>query len=388
MSDARFAPEDADPAPDAVAAALRDAGFVRLFARADGDSLAAAGLLARALRSVDVPFHVRLSPDPVPDADSDGLTVAVGARAATVSLPGEARPASVTAFAVARELGVEVDPTLALAGAVAAGATPGADGTGTLLEHAERRGLVSRRPGVAVPTADLVAGLAGSTLFAATFSGDADAAQAALAELDLPAELDEAAHRRVASLAALEVVRAPDAVPAAAEAVERALRPYETPNGPFETVGGHADVLDAVAREAPGVGVSLALTGSDGPRAAALESWREHAFAAHRALGSAKTGRYDGVLVARVDCDRPSALATAARLLRDFRCPEPVALVVCDADGAGRAAAASAEPTGLGAALTGAAAEFGGTGHGTATRAEARFDGDEQGFIAAVREAL
>ena len=44
---------------DSVAAALSSASFVRLVASADGDGLAAAGLLARALRRADVPFQVR-----------------------------------------------------------------------------------------------------------------------------------------------------------------------------------------------------------------------------------------------------------------------------------------------------------------------------------------
>ncbi|MFC6988262.1 hypothetical protein ACFQJD_05175 [Haloplanus sp. GCM10025708] len=62
MSSARSASET----PAADAAALREAAFVTVAASADGDSLAASGLLARALRDCDVPFQVRVRelPDP------------------------------------------------------------------------------------------------------------------------------------------------------------------------------------------------------------------------------------------------------------------------------------------------------------------------------------
>ncbi|MFC4356866.1 exonuclease RecJ [Halobium salinum] len=410
MSTAPAPTEDAD-AP-ALASALRDAPFVRLAARADGDALAAAGVLARALRATGVPFQARTAPDPVVDSTDDGLAVTVGTAAAGADLELASRPASATAFAVARELvgdPVDVaaagendtvaDPVIALAGVVAHGDPPGEHPD--VLDAAESRDLVARRPGVAVPTADLADGLAHSTLLSAPFSGTPDAAGATLAELGLPAELDDEAGRRVASAVALEAATAAFATPRAAASVERALHPYATPEGPFETVGGYADVLDAVARERPGTGVALAL-GHDA-RTPALETWRDHARVAHGALADATTGRYDGLFVARVESDLDadagdtsatpvarSALETAARLLRDFRSPESVALVVSEGSGttAAHAAVASVDPRNVGEALSSVADVFDGEGYGTARRGAARFGGDTTEFIAALREAL
>jgi hypothetical protein len=350
MSAARSASTDA-PVDD-LAAAIGEASFVRVLARADGDALAAAGLLARTCRQIGTPFQVRVSPRlAAPDVD-DGLTVAVGGAGGDLCVGADSATASARAFEAARRLDADADPVLALAGAVAAELVPGEGDAAPLLEAARSASALSRRPGVAVPTADLADGLAHTTLALAPLSGDEDAARAALADLDLPAEPDENAHRAVASLLAVEAATAPASTPRAAESVERALRPYETPDGPFETLGGYADVLDAVARERPGTAVALAL--GHGARTPALAAWRDHARAVHTALGEATTGRYDGAFVARVDLDDAERAATAARLLRDFRSPEPVVLVV----GSGVAAAASVDPRGLVDVLGEAASEF------------------------------
>lgn len=399
----------ADASPTALAGAVRDAPFVRLVARDDGDALAAAGLLARALRDRNDPFHVRVAADPVtevanagagigdaadaavaaaePAADEDDLTVTVGAGDGRHAIPGEGRPASTTAFAVARELGATPDPVLALAGVVAAGSVLGTDGSGDALEAATTAELVERRPGVALPTADIADGLAASTLLRFPASGDPQAAGATLAELELPAELDADAHRRLASVVAVDVAAAPDASERAVSSVERALRPYATPEGPFATVGGYADVLDALAREAPGTGVALALADepSDDLRAAALDEWRSHGLAAHRALDSATTGRYDGAFVVRVDAD-PVILPTVARLARDFQSPEPVVVALSERGGA--LAAAATEPVGLGDSLRELAGEVDGTGWGSPTRGAAAFDGDGTELVAALRSQL
>ncbi len=423
MSRARTADEDV-PAGE-LAAVLRDARFVRVVARADGDALAASGILARALRDAGTPFQVRVTPDLTPDPTADdGVTVLVGdgaagddvtdAGAADAAIGGGATPASVAAFDAARELGGDPDPVLGLAGVVAAGSVPGGDGSDAVLDAAADADAVTRRPGVAVPTADLGDGLAHSTLFHAPFSGDVEATTALLADLALPESLDDDAHRRVASVAAVETAAAEGATPRAAASVERALRPYATPDAPFETVGGYADVLDAVARERSGTGVALAL-GHDA-RIPALGAWRDHALAAHTLLRDATTGRYDGLFVARVDSEGADAgrLATAARLLRDFRSPEPVALVVTE----GAAAAASVEDRSLGRVARDAVAELDGegrpesagadadanavdgeesddgdaddapAGYGDARRGEARFRAEVSRFITAFRGQL
>ncbi|WP_128905361.1 exonuclease RecJ [Halorubrum amylolyticum] len=441
------------PAPDALVDVLADAPFVRLVATDDGDAIAAAALVAQALRAVDTPFQVRVSRDPVPDAGDDAVAVTVGADRGPHAIPGTGRPASTDAFATARALGDDPDPVVALAGVVAAGSVPGTDGSGDALEAAERADRVRRRPGVALPTADLAHRLAASTLVRTPYSGDTEAARAALAKLGLPADLDDDAHRRLASLVAVDVADAEGASTRAASAVERALRPYATVGdaAPFETVGGYADALDALARGAPGTGIALALDAdpSDGLRTAALDAWRTHGLAAHRALDTATTGRYDGCVVVRVDLagdgtdggddsadgdDAAAVLPTVARLVRDFRSPEPVAVAVDEAagrlaaagTGGGRAADdagtgggravddagtgggravddAATEPIGLGDACRSAAGEVGGDGWGTADRggiavgaaAEAdgvdeseATDGDITGALAALREAL
>jgi hypothetical protein len=379
----------AGPAPTAsdVAAACRDAGFARLVATADGDALAATGVLARALAERARPFQASVAEPPADltrSTEAD-LTIALGRTDATadLSIPPGTTAISEVAFDAAGELGVAPDPLLALAGATAAPVEPGGD----LLEAATAAG-VRQRPGVAVPTADLTEGLAHTTLVHAPFSGDTERARAALADLELPAELDEDAHRRVASAVALRTVGAEDATPRAAARVERALRPYAI-DGPFATVGGYADVLDAVAREQPGTGVALAL-GHD-TRASALDAWRTHGERAHRALRTATTGRYDGLFVARVtaadlgvDDAADVPVGTVARLLRDFRSPEPVALFVTD----GRAAAAATGDHDLATAMTEAASGDGGSAAGTPRRAQATFEADTAEFIMALREAL
>jgi hypothetical protein len=385
----------ATAAPDDLAARLREAPFVRILAAADGDSVAASGVVARAL---DCPFQVSVArTDAARDrraerfaddhADDDAVVLSVGKTADGLAVPGAERPASVTAVDVASALGASTAPVLALAGITAAGTIPGAGESERVLASATERNLVARRPGVAVPTEDLVDGLAHTTLAHAEFSGDPTAAGAALAELGLPPEMDDDARRTVASLVAMSASGGEHAPRRAAEAVERALRPYATAAAPFATVGGYADVLETTAEVAPGSAVALAL-GHDA-RNAALDAWRDASERAHRALREATTGRYDGLFVARDDA---APVATTARLLRDFRSPEPVALVVGD----GEAAAAATTDCGIAAAMRAAATAVDGESSGTGRRGYARFDPDEDGasspetkeFIAAFREAL
>ncbi len=357
------------PAASDAAAELRTAGLVRLVAAPDGDALAAAGVLARALATAGVAFQVSVAPlptagDRATDAD---LTVTLGH--AGGDLPLVEDPVSAAAYDVATELG-GATPTLALAGVVAAGADPGR--FEAPLEDAD----LDRRPGVAVPVGDLTDGLGHSTLVHAPFSGDADAAGALLGDVGVEAtegDLDEDEAERVASAVAVETVR--DAPPRAAHAVERALRPYVL-DGPFGTLGGYADVLDATARTAPGTGVALAL-GHDA-RAAGLAAWRDHAVDVHRAVAAADLARHDGVTVADAG-DAP--LGTVARLVRDFAAREPVALATGDD------AVAVAGTEDVQAPLRSAAEERGApvAGRGRTGRV---VDVDPAAFVAAFREAI
>ncbi|MFD1599544.1 hypothetical protein ACFSBX_11320, partial [Halobellus rarus] len=312
MSSQPDATADANAPAESVAAALSSAAFVRIVARADGDALAAAGLLARALRGVDIPFQVRVTSlgTDVSAASDDGLLVAVGSdpSEADVAIDADGPAASRRAYDVATTLVGEpgrisgsnrdVDPVLALAGTVAAGEHPDSVAT-SLVQAATDAGAIERRAGVAIPVDDAVDGLTHSTLIRAPFSGDEDAVRAELSSItDTDARpQDEESRRSLASLVALAVVGDDETTAHGATAVERLLRPYATPDGPMATLGGFADALNAVAVERPGVGVALAL--GHGGRSAALDAWRTHATAVHRAVDTAHTGRYDGVFVVR-----------------------------------------------------------------------------------------
>jgi hypothetical protein len=367
----------ADPTSD-VAAALREAAFVRLVAAADGDALAALGVLADTLGAAGTPFQATVTPLPEPaDRATDvDLTLALGRPAAaadaTLGVDGVASSAT---HEVAGELGppgFDPDAVLATAGALAAETVP-AD----LAAPVEEAGL-EHRPGLAGPTDDPVDALAHSTLLCAPVSGDPEAAADLLGDVET-ADMDDDARRRVASLAALVVAGDADGTSRGAEAVERFLRPYA--GGPFGTLGGYGDVLDALARTRPGLGVAVALGAGDGE--AALSAWREHGRRAHRAVGAARTGRYDGLFAVRCDGDVPAG--TVARLVRDFRSPEPVVLVVADGEAAAvRTPEASLD---VGTAMAAAAETVAGTGGGTTTRGRAVFEAEDSAFVVAFREA-
>ncbi|PSQ18734.1 exonuclease RecJ, partial [Halobacteriales archaeon QS_9_67_17] len=180
---------DASAPAESLAAACRVADFVRLTATADGDALAALGQLGAALRATDVPFHASVARVPnattnstAPEAD---CTVAFGAEGADVALTDG--PLSATAYTAARELGVDPDPLLAMAGAVAAGFTPGGDTP----FYSEAEPLVTRQPGVATPVADPADGVAHTTLVHADVSGDPDAVRDALAAPSLSEASDD-----------------------------------------------------------------------------------------------------------------------------------------------------------------------------------------------------
>ena len=367
-------PTDAD-----AASVLSNATFVRVTAAPTGGSLAAAATLAAACVERDAPYQVRVSRTLASDGP-EATHVAIGFEAdATESADSEltidvalGSDAPNAAFETARELGGSPDPVLAFAGALADGVEPSSD-------VRDAAGL-ERRPGVGIPTADLAAGLAHSTRVVASFSGDEQSAGATLAELGLPPELDESARRRLASAVALDAtedatVETPGkATEHAADAVSDVLRPHATPDGPFETVEGYADVLGALAWDAPGLGTAFAL-GSLG-RSAALDAWRDHATAAHRAVRSVDLSRHRGVVVARAEDAHP----TVARLVRDYRSPESAVLVVGDGTGALATTDANARDVlGSTGESTGAA--------GTQTLAVTEYN-DEDALVSGVREAL
>ncbi|WP_273835376.1 exonuclease RecJ [Halococcus sp. PRR34] len=374
---------------DSAAAALREAGFVRFHVAPDGDALATAGLLARALAERDTPFQASVvrsgRPGTTDTAGTDDTTTVCigGTEPADVTLdpPGSASEA---AFEAARELGSDPDPILALAGAFT---PPDAALEGSAaFEAARDHDLIEQRPGVAIPVTDLADGLAHTTLAHAGFSGDSDAVRETLDGRET-ADTDEE-RREVASIVALTAAGAEDATSRAAETVEHVLRPYtiaersndESATAPeFATVGGYADVLRACAHERPGTGLALAI-GHD-VRNAALSAWRAHAERAHAAVRTATTARHRNLVVARVDTDAP--LATTARLFCDFRSPEPVVVAVGETE----AAAAATDDRNLGTRMRQAAAAADGNGAGSERRGRATFT-DDEAFVAAFREAM
>lgn len=346
-----------------IAAALTGAEFLRLVARGDGDALAAAGLLATACDAVGTPFHVRFVRT---EAEAEAQLAAADDAATPLALGlASADPISLDAYHAAADVGTGPDPMLAVAGAVAAGTVPS-----TLADGLLGKAGLDRRPGLSVPTADPAEGLAFTTYAHADFSGDLASAT------DAVDGLDESSDRSLASLLAIAAT-APDGAPSRAGlAVERALRPYA--GGPFVTAGGYADVLNAIAREAPGLGVALALNGTGQDDAVSI--WRDRSERVHAGIRGAGTARYDGLVVARVD----GPVEPIARLLRDFRSPEPIVLAVDDGQ-----AATAARDDGVGGALATAAEAAGGSALSRGSEGFARFDADrEEAFIEAFRGAL
>ncbi|MFA9426658.1 exonuclease [Natronorubrum sp. A-ect3] len=391
-----------------VSRTLESAGFVHIVARADGDALAASGLLTRALAEHGTPFQVSVDRtvaartarvrDRTPTADD--VTIAIGAIDTDVTrLETADRPATLAALDCVRELGTDPEPVLALAGLVAADIEPGAGESEWVLETAQERGLVSRRPGVAVPTADPVDGLAHTTRLHASWSGTPDATRDALSrlgiDLDAPETLTADDHRAIGSSVALDVVGAEAATAATAETVQRALRPYATPDHTFETVGGYADVLEATARTDPGTGAALAL--GHEVHEPALAAWREYGRRAHTALETASTSRYNGLFVVEIDDGPVEAVAQIAAACRS---PEPTVLAIgegrqqsADAD-SNEAAIVTRGDDPLGATVEGVARELGDEGDSRAEydighrRGYLRYDSarDNATIIEAVRE--
>lgn len=349
-----------------LAASLRDGEFVRVVVAPDGGSIVACGLIVRALTASETPYQLSVTPqfectECSTDAD---LTVAIGRSATEAELTIGLDGAGVqTAHAVARGFGVD-ELELALAGAVAADGHPG-DELSTL---AAEQGI-ERQPGLGVPTTDISDGLAHSTLVHAPFSAETDAASAVVEGSD--------DHRELASKIALTVAGDPEGTARGAACLERFLRPLA--GGPFGTIAGYADVLETLANEQPGLAVALAA--GNGDRERALSAWRTHAAAAHETVRQAQTSRHDGLVVAQ--CNGGS-VGTAARLLADFRSPEPVVLVVAD----GIAAARATSEHDIGTTIHRAATAVDGTGGGTETAGSARFDSDPTNFVAAFREAV
>jgi hypothetical protein len=169
-----------------------------------------------------------------------------------------------------------------------------------------------------------------------------------------------------------------DAPKRAGTAVSSVLHPFD--GGPLETLGGFGDVLRAAAEARPGQGLAVALGRAD--PTSVLPDWRDHGRRAHAAVADATTTRHDGLLVARCSADAP--LGTVARLLLDYRTPEPVVLAMAAETAVARTAA---DDVAVADAARQAATPVDGRAAGTATRARATVQ-DTDAFADAFREAL
>lgn len=308
-----------------IAAELDGAEFVQFVASPDGDALAATGVLAQMF---SIPFQARVGRTNTAGESEADVTVAVGQTGGDVSIT--ARPLAVRAVEITRERSEgaqapELPPTLralALAGIIAA--------ERDINDHTdvfEGSLGIDTRPGVGVPTTDPVDGLAHTTLVHTPFSGDVDATAEALSGIDVDDGTE--AHVRTASILAVSVVDGSNTN--ASTAIERALHPHvvESEEGcPFATIAGYADVLDALARSSPGEGLALAL-GHCRPENA-LSRWREHAKAVHDAVRTAELDLYPECVVADLTGVPVSTIETVARLIREYRSPEPVVLATAD----------------------------------------------------------
>jgi len=364
--------EGTTPGDDGLAVTVREASLCHLLVTADGDAIAAAATLAAACDAVGTPYHVSTVRTRaelerrVATVDDDARTVAIGAENPDTHAIVDP-PVSVRASEVASDLGAVPDPEPVLAGIVAAGTDP-ADVAPDLLNRADAEPTV----GVAIPTDDFADGLAHTTLAHADFSGEREAVSAELDRLG-----EDPDPRAVASLLSLATVGAEGASERAAVAVERAIHPYRIEE-PFATVGGYADVLSALSGRSPGLALALAMTGEG--RQVALPAWRERALRTHEAIRSADTARYDGLVVACVD----GPVAPVARLIRDFRAPEPVVLAASEDE-----AAIAAIDRDVAEVVETAAKAVSGSGLGGGRRGYARFAAAERdAFVEAVREAL
>lgn len=306
--------DTADRSPATHAERLSNAPFVRFIGTPDGDALAAIGVLARTL---DQPFQARLDRLATVSDDFDDVTVTVGTSGGDIALTD--RPIASTALSIANELSnASLAPAITTLGLAGVSASERAvEPTVERLETA-----FERRPGVGVPTNGPIDGLAHSTLIHAPFSGDTEAVTELLGSID--DGRDDATRTSIASLVSMAVVKTPET--RASHRIERLLHPLVAPAGPFATIAGYGDVLDGLARVAPGDGLALALGRSDPPEA--LECWRAYATTVHGAIDDCALERHPGCVVARLPDGSNAVLEPVARLIREFQSPEPVVLAV------------------------------------------------------------
>lgn len=314
-------PRGTDTATDAdLATAVSESTLLTVIARADGTALAAAGALADLATKTGTPFQICLAEtrdeaaNRARAADESATIIAIGPSTPDADvILGDSVPAKLISRAADR-LEQSVPPELVAAGVLAAEQPLSiAD---SALESLEERGITSE-PGVVSPGEDLVDSLAHSTLVHGPFAGTPDRARSLLDELG-----SEPSPRTVASAVAIAGTRADNRPPSGGQAIERVLQPHPI-QGPWGSLEGLADILEATARSAPGTATALALGHAD--QEVVLDAWRHHGQTVHQAVREADLARYDGIVETGATAASP---ASVARLIRDFRSPEPAVVVL------------------------------------------------------------
>jgi len=203
----------------------------------------------------------------------DDATILVGAANAAetddfIRLAAASRPATLEAVDLVRGMGATPDPVLALAGVVAGGANPvPARASGSSRPRTNAASSNSDRASRCRPP---IRSTDSRTRHASTHRGRAIPTQRAKRSRTPPMATPPTSMRtitvRSGSLVALDVVGADGAADAAASSIGRTLRPFATPDGPFATLGGFADVLEALARTEPGTETARDRDGTRRPR--------------------------------------------------------------------------------------------------------------------------
>ncbi|MFB6254749.1 MAG: hypothetical protein ABEI06_09070 [Halobacteriaceae archaeon] len=305
----------------AVADIITSASFVHILAIADGDGIAASGILGRTLDTINIPYQIScvqtneaaVNRIQAGDDTTTYVTVGMQTKKQDTQIAGD-MPLSIGAYDIAQAIGADIDPLLAIVGSSCCAAMDDDQ-----VRHLQSEADISQQPGVAIPTDEIGQGLMYSTRFHAPFSGSEDAVKDLLESCNIDDSPDMEAYRQLASRVALEMTTL-DAPLSAANTIAEWLKPHYIDDGPFLTVEGYADVLSVLARNDPGLAVGLAL---DYPvKDRALSVWRENAQRIHTIVANADIRRYQGFSVAKVQ----AYPWIATRLLRKFRSKEPVML--------------------------------------------------------------
>lgn len=339
-----------------------NAGFVHLVGVDNGASLAATGVMARTLRAIDIPFQASLASFPDEQHTSDDATIAIGWNGGDISFSTGSlvEIAWQCGSALAPDV---VEPDLAFAGLRSEGFP-----MSTL--EIDRP---TQSPGIALPTEDVITGLAASSNLRGPFSGTEENASSFVSELALE-EQDIIHSRKGASAIALAVLR--DTGPRGSDALTNVLHPHQSSR--FMTIEGYAEILDAIAKEEPGTGLALVL--GNPVEEDVYHCWQQHGKQAHQALSAAETQRHKGLFVARSEDDFP--LRTISRICHNYVSPEPITVAV----GQSRGAIVASSPISEGLLSTLDMCE--GTGIVHETTGHVRFDCSSEEFVNTLRETL